>query len=84
MQKSNIAAVDAQTKLNKEDCLAGMGHIAIRMMNSLHLDQNTRRLLQLIHRPISVLLELPSERGIEGRNSVPREVTIFCQESVEV
>eukprot|EP00985_Skeletonema_marinoi_P006929 scaffold3028_cov109-Skeletonema_marinoi.AAC.4 len=48
-QKSNIAAVkDAQTKLAKEDCVEGTGHIAIRKMNPLHLDQNTRRLLQLI------------------------------------
>jgi hypothetical protein len=48
-QKSNIAAVkDAQTKLHEEDCVEGTGHNVIRKMNPLHLDQNTRRLMQLI------------------------------------
>ena len=46
--RNDAAVMDAQTKLNEEDCVEGTGHIAIRKMNPLHLDQNTRRLMQLI------------------------------------
>jgi len=43
--RNDAAVMDAQTKLNEEACVEGTGHIAIRKMNPLHLDQNTRRLM---------------------------------------
>jgi len=66
-QRRNDAAMkDAQIKSSAEEYAAGMGHITIRTMNLLHLDQNTIRLLQLKPYPISALLELPSEDKKEG------------------
>jgi hypothetical protein len=59
--RNYVAAKGAQIKPSVEECAKGMGHIVIHTMNTLHLDQNTRRLPQLKPYPISVLLELPSE-----------------------
>eukprot|EP00986_Skeletonema_menzelii_P010681 scaffold5301_cov51-Skeletonema_menzelii.AAC.2 len=51
-QRSNDAvAKDVQILLRKEECALGMGHTALRTMNLLLLDQNSRRLplLQIYH-----------------------------------
>ena len=34
------ATMDAKIKFIKEECAGGTGHIALTMMNLLHLDQN--------------------------------------------
>ena len=61
-QSTNFAAMkDAQIKLREEECAAGMGHIAMQMMNLLHLDHNSNRLLQLDPNPMSMLLDLPAQ-----------------------
>ena len=62
---NDVAEKDAQSMLRKEECARGMGHTAMQMMNLLHLDLNSIRLLQLNPTLMSVLLFLPSEDEVE-------------------
>ena len=42
-QSSNyVATKGVQILSSEEECAVGMGHIAIQMMNPLHLDQNSK------------------------------------------
>ena len=57
---NNAAKRDAQRTFTKEGRAIGMGHIAIKTMNLLHLDLDSDRLLLLDPNPISMLPDLPS------------------------
>ena len=64
-QQSNdqsAVAKDVQTKSGVEVFAGGTGHIALTMMNLLHLDQISTRLLQLKHYQTSMLLDLLQEK----------------------
>ena len=59
-ERGYAAKKDAQIRLREEECVRGMGHITTQMMDLLHLDQNSNRLLQLDPNPMSVLMNLQS------------------------
>jgi len=62
-RRSNAAAKGALAMLSEEEYVEGTGHNAIRKMSLLRLDQNSRGQPQLKCYLISVLLELPKEKG---------------------
>ncbi len=65
LSTNDVAGKDVQTKPGVVEYAGGMGRIAMHKMNLLHLDQNTRTLLQLKPYQTSVLLDLHSENRKE-------------------
>ena len=59
-RSSDAASKDVQIRRREEECAGGMGHITTEMMNLLHLDQSSNRLLQIDPNPMSMLLDLRS------------------------
>ena len=75
-QRDYAAEKDVQTMSRKEECASGMGQSAI-LMNLLHSDQSSSRILHLNPNSINMLLNLPS------RDEVEKASPERCQSSVK-